>query len=234
MVAICKSRPLYPCVAMFGLAIAFAFLTTPAAAVKDQKAASVDLFQAVNDGKIEVKLVVKNGEEARIITRNKTEQPLTIEIPEAFAAVPVLAQNQGGGGGGGGLGQFNVPPEKVVKRDVGFICLEHGKPNPRSTMQYNIKPIENITTDERVIEVVRQFGAGHLKHASAQAAVWHLANHMSWQELVSKQRRDLYGKRSPYFSTTSLQQAAHIVSLATRAVEQRQEDIRAENYSLAK
>jgi len=232
MVAICKSRSLYPRVAMFGLAIAFAFLTTQATAVKDQKAASVDLFEAVHDGKIEVKLVVKNGEEARIITRNKTEQPLTIEIPEAFAAVPVLAQNQGGGGGG--LGQFNVPPEKVVKRDVGFVCLEHGKPNPRSTMQYEIKPIEKITTDERVVEVIRQFGAGHLKHASAQAAVWHLANHMSWQELASKQRRDLYGKRSPYFSTTSLQQAAHIVSLATRAVEQRQEDSRANNYSLAK
>jgi hypothetical protein len=176
---------------------------------------------------------VKNGEKARIITRNKTEQPLTIEIPEAFAAVPVLAQNQGGGGGGGAL-NFNVPPEKVVKRDVGFVCLEHGKPNPRSTMQYEIKPIEKITTDERVVEVIRQFGAGHLKHASAQAAVWHLANHMSWQELASKQRRNLYGKSNPYFSTTSLQQAARIVSWATRAVEQRQEDSRANNYSLAK
>jgi hypothetical protein len=218
---------------MFGLAIAFAFLTTQATAVKDQKIASVDLFEAVNDGKIEVKLVVKNGEKARIITRNKTEQPLTIEIPEAFAAVPVLAQNQGGGGGGGAL-NFNVPPEKVVKRDVGFVCLEHGKPNPRSTMQYEIKPIEKITTDERVVEVIRQFGAGHLKHASAQAAVWHLANHMSWQELASKQRRNLYGKSNPYFSTTSLQQAARIVSWATRAVEQRQEDSRANNYSLAK
>jgi len=232
MVAICKSRTFYPRVAMFGLAIAFAFLTTQATAVKDQKIASVDLFEAVNDGKIEVKLVVKNGEEARIITRNKTEQPLTIEIPEAFAAVPVLAQNQGGGGGG--LGNFNVPPEKVVKRDVGFVCLEHGKPNPRSTMQYEIKPIEKITTDERVVEVVRQFGAGHLKHASAQAAVWHLANHMSWQELASKQRRNVYGKSNPYFSTTSLQQAARIVSWATHAVEQRQEDSRIGNYSLAK
>lgn len=233
MVAICKSRSLYSLVAMFGLAIAFAFLTAQASAVKDQKTTSVDLFEAVNDGKIEVKLVVKNGEKARIITRNKTEQPLTIEIPEAFAAVPVLAQNQGGGGGGGGL-NFNVPPEKVVKRDVGFVCLEHGKPNPRSTMQYEIKPIEKITTDERVVEVIRQFGAGHLKHASAQAAVWHLANHMSWRELASKQRRNVYGKSNPYFSTTSLQQAARIVSWATRAVEQRQEDSRANNYSLAK
>ena len=231
MTLICKSRALLSRVAMFVLPLVFALTTMQATAETDQKIASVDLFEAVNDGKIEVKLVVKNGEEARIITRNKTQQPLTIEIPEAFAAVPVLAQNQGGGGGA--LGNFNVPPEKVVKRDVGFICLEHGKPNPRSTMEYEIKPVENITTDERVIELLRQFGSGKLKHASAQAAAWHLANNMSWQELATKHRRSLSGAKSPYFNLTTLRQAAEIVLRVTRAAQEKQEKAYEPNFSLA-
>jgi len=231
MTPICKSRALLSRVVMFVLPLVFALTTTQATAETDQKISSVDLFEAVNDGKIEVKLVVKNGEEARIITRNKTQQPLTIEIPEAFAAVPVLAQNQGGGGGA--LGNFNVPPEKVVKRDVGFICLEHGKPNPRSTMEYEIKPVENITTDERVIELLRQFGSGKLKHASAQAAAWHLANNMSWQELAAKHRRSLSGTKSPYFTLTTLRQAAEIVLRVTRAAQEKQENASGPNDSLA-
>ena len=231
MTPICKSRALLSHVAMFVLPLVFALTTTQTTAETDQKISSVDLFEAVNDGKIEVKLVVKNGEEARIITRNKTQQPLTIEIPEAFAAVPVLAQNQGGGGGA--LGNFNVPPEKVVKRDVGFICLEHGKPNPRSTMEYEIKPVENITTDERVIELLRQFGSGKLKHASAQAAAWHLANNMSWQELAAKYRRSLSGAKSPYFTLTTLRQAAEIVLRVTRAAQEKQEKAYEPNFSLA-
>ena len=231
MTPICKSRALLSRVVMFVLPLVFALTTTQATAETDQKISSVDLFEAVNDGKIEVKLVVKNGTEARIITRNKTQQPLTIEIPEAFAAVPVLAQNQGGGGGA--LGNFNVPPEKVVKRDVGFICLEHGKPNPRSTMEYEIKPVENITTDERVIELLRQFGSGQLKHASAQAAAWHLANNMSWQELAAKHRRSLSGTKSPYFTLTTLRQAAEIVLRVTRAAQEKQENIYGPSYSLA-
>jgi len=231
MTPICKSRALLSRVAMFVLPLVLALTTTQATAETDQKISSLDLFEAVNDGKIEVKLVVKNGTEARIITRNKTQQPLTIEIPEAFAAVPVLAQNQGGGGGA--LGNFNVPPEKVVKRDVGFICLEHGKPNPRSTMEYEIKPVENITTDERVIELLRQFGSGKLKHASAQAAAWHLANNMSWQELAAKHRRSLSGTKSPYFTLTTLRQAAEIVLRVTRAAQEKQENVYGPNYSLA-
>ena len=181
--------------------------------------AAVNLFQAMAAGDIDVKLIVKDGEQARIVAKNNTKQPLRIQIPEAFAAVPVLAQNQGGGGGGGG-GIFNVPPEKVAKHDVGFVCLEHGKPDPRASMQYELKPIETITTDQRVIEVLKQFGAGNIGHGAAQAAAWHLANQMSWQQLATKNRRQLGGSSQPYFSPAQLRLAVDVVARATKLHQQ--------------
>lgn len=69
----------------------------------DRTQGQVDLFQAIEDDVIEVKFIPRNEAEARVIFTNKTEQPVSIKLPEAFAGVPVLAQF-GGGGLGGGLG----------------------------------------------------------------------------------------------------------------------------------
>ena len=67
-------------------------------------AAGVDLFSAMDDGQADVKFIAKNDRAARILITNKTKQPLHLQLPEAFAGVPVLAQFGGGGGGRGGGG----------------------------------------------------------------------------------------------------------------------------------
>jgi hypothetical protein len=65
----------------------------------------VDLFDGMNTGQLDAKIVTLSDHKARIFIKNKTDQPLSIKLPEAFAAVP-LAQFGGGGGGarGGGGG----------------------------------------------------------------------------------------------------------------------------------
>ncbi len=59
-------------------------------------------------GQIEVKFIPKDATEATVIVKNLTDKPLTIKLPEAFAAVPIQAQGMMGGGmggmGGGGMG----------------------------------------------------------------------------------------------------------------------------------
>jgi len=75
---------------------------------------SVEMFQAIKQGQIEVKLIPKDSTQCRVIVKNKTDKPLNVELPQAFAGVPVLAQGMGamgggamggvGGGRGGGLG----------------------------------------------------------------------------------------------------------------------------------
>jgi hypothetical protein len=71
----------------------------------------VELFAAVEADEIEVKVYAKDATGGTITVKNKTDKPLTIKVPEAFAGVPVLGQLccpggmcPGGGGGGGGGG----------------------------------------------------------------------------------------------------------------------------------
>ena len=75
---------------------------------------AVSLFDAMESGKIDVKFVPQNMNEGRVIISNQTDQPLHIQLPATFGAVPVLAQfngplgNQGNGiglnGNGNGVG----------------------------------------------------------------------------------------------------------------------------------
>ena len=64
----------------------------------------IGLFQAMDDNQVDVKFLAKNDHDAHILVKNNTDQPLTLKIPDAFAAVPALAQFGGGGGRGGGGG----------------------------------------------------------------------------------------------------------------------------------
>ena len=191
---------------------ALGLLVAPLASAREEPV-PMNLHKAIDAGTIDVKLIVRDGQRARIVAKNNTDQPLTIQIPEAFAAVPVLAQtSQGGGGTGSGL--FNVPPEKVAKHDVGFVCLEHGKPDPRSTMQYQLQPISAMTTDPAVVAILEMHGRQQIPHAVAQAAVWHLANGLSWQQLASKERKNLSVPNTPYFSRAALRWASQLAAHA--------------------
>jgi len=78
------------------IAAANAAVTTPAAR-------EVELFAGMRDGDLDVKIIAKSDRAGRVIIANKTGVPVHVKLPEAFAAVPVLAQF-GGGGGGGGIG----------------------------------------------------------------------------------------------------------------------------------
>ena len=77
-----------------------------------------ELFRAVDENLIDAKFIPQNAAKANLLLRNNTNEVLHIQLPQAFAAVPVLAQfgnvggqnvggNDGfnGGGGGGGASQ---------------------------------------------------------------------------------------------------------------------------------
>ena len=53
-------------------------------------------------GDVDVKFVAKNSHDGRLLVKNNTDQPLSVKLPDAFAAVPVLAQAAAGGAGAGG------------------------------------------------------------------------------------------------------------------------------------
>jgi hypothetical protein len=207
---------------------------------------SVDMFAAIDSGDIAVKLIPKDSRKSRVIIANKTDKPLTVKLPSAFAGVPLAqvgggghshsssgskksSQSQstgggmgGGGGGGMGGGMFSIAPEKVEKFDVATVCLEHGKAEPHASVVYQIKPIETVSDKPGVRELCEKLGTGKVDQRVAQAAVWHLANNMSWDKLANKKLHRLGGvPDQPYFSQAEIQAA---MQLATTAVAEANEN----------
>ncbi len=208
---------------------------------------SVEMFAAINQGDIDVRIIPKDSTECQVLIENKTDKPLNVKLPEAFGGVPVLAQFGGGGGGmggggggsqgiggggmggggmggmggGGGGGFFNVPPEKVGKLQATTVCLEHGKKEPRAAIPYKVVPIEQITDKPAVQELCRMVGTGQLSQRAAQVAAWHLNNDMSFAELAAKRLRFANGASQPYFSPQELRAGMQITMLATKLAEKR-------------
>ncbi len=94
--------------ALSALAIGGAYLASQAAAAAQASADAkeVELFDGMQNGDLDVQIIAKNDHAGRVIITNKTGMPVNIQLPEAFAAVPVVAQFGGGGGGGQGGGGF--------------------------------------------------------------------------------------------------------------------------------
>jgi hypothetical protein len=99
-------------VGLFLIAIApqFVFAATPSKVSKnkdvvEQPPVQAELFQAMDEGTVNVKFIARNNHAARVIITNNLKQPLELKMPEAFAGVPVAAQLGGGGGGFGGGGR---------------------------------------------------------------------------------------------------------------------------------
>src|SRR5688572_5931117 len=96
------------CLAVAAAIPMLAWAASPEKTSKSETPAKeVDLFAGMKSGEIEAVLVYKDSTQGTINIKNKSGQPLTVKIPEAFAGVPILAQRGGGGGGlgnAGGLG----------------------------------------------------------------------------------------------------------------------------------
>ncbi len=237
------------------LAIAIAPLTLfGAEKAKKVEAKEVDIFKAMDDGDINVRLIPKDSALATIVVENKTDKPLNIRLPEALGGVPVMAQlggqgggqggggggqgmGMGGGGGGGGMGggggggMFNVAPDKVRKIKLPGVCLEHGKTEPNSRVEYRLCKIEEVTDSAEAVEVVKMLGYGKINQHSAQAAAWHYTDDMSWQQLAAKVGvKHLNGTVEPYFLPGNLQQAVIIAKVA----EKRAEALKKTQKSMAK
>ena len=52
----------------------------------------VDMFAAIENGQIKVQIFPRDATQARLVVTNETDQPISVALPPAFAATPVLAQ----------------------------------------------------------------------------------------------------------------------------------------------
>lgn len=117
-----------------------------------------------------------------------------------------------GGGGGGQMGIFNLPPEKVLRQNVKTVCLEHGKREPARHLRYELRPLEEVTDKEEVHILCSLVGSGSVDQQSAQAAVWHYNNGLSWEELAAKQYKPRIDSSAtvPYFNPRQILYAMNL------------------------
>lgn len=87
---------------------ALQFSALPAAEPETPSAATQDVLAADQAGLAAVRYIPNDSRSAQIVVANRSDRPLTLRLPDAFAGVPVLAQNMMGGGGGGGQAGFGA------------------------------------------------------------------------------------------------------------------------------
>ena len=227
---------------------------------------SVELFQAIESGQLEVRLIPRDSAQVRLLVENKSGKPLNVRMPAAMGASPVLAQfqdlpgfndgamdnapqqlgfglpgmqNQGGNAGpffnlggqipqhGRGIGLFNLAPETVGQMKLASVCLDHGRPNPRPTIRYELRRIEEVTDVAEVQEICIMLAGGQIAQKAAQAAAWHLNNGRNWEELEKERIHAVFGPQS------KLRFTAEEIQQARRAVEKLQQRGRASGRSIA-
>jgi hypothetical protein len=71
----------------------------------DPNADRVPLFQGIEQGTFDVKIIARDEKGGNVLIENKSKKPLTVKLPDAFVGVQVLKQfGMGAGGMGGGMG----------------------------------------------------------------------------------------------------------------------------------
>jgi len=201
--------------------------------VKSQSAVegfeSVDMFDAIDHGEVEVIIRATSASKSNLIVKNTTDKPLAIAMPAAFSAVPVLRQGFGGGGGlgnqgggglgggqvgfgrgrgqqgigggfgggqqgggfggggggfggggfGGGGGVFNIPAGRIGKVSVNTVCLEEGKPDPQSRIDYKVQPLADLNDDPKIFEMIQMLATDEIAQPVVQAAAWHMSDNLA-------------------------------------------------------
>ncbi len=124
----------------------------------------------------------------------------------------------GGGNMGMGGGAFSIPPERTRVARIQTVCLEYAKDEPNPRMTYRMQRVKSFTSDPRVALVLESLGRGELPQKVAQAATWHIANGLSWQQLAAETIDHLVGADERFFSPVELAAASRVVARVEQLV----------------
>jgi hypothetical protein len=210
-----------------------------------QQSAMISVFDAIDNGQLDVRVVAKHANQLTIMLHNTTEQPLVVKLPSVFAAVPVLPEQQrlsaastqpqslgigyssptirkvappGNGQLWGAVnsgGVLQVGPGRVVRRTLRSVCLEYGSPEPTPKDKYKLARIEDVESNKYVSRLLGYLRAD--SHRVIQLAAWHLNNKMTWQQLSTIRIPPMPGRPGGVFRQQELQTAYRLVEFLTES-----------------
>jgi len=226
--------------------VAEIFAATP----PKQEAEAGELFDALQAGSVEAKVVARDPHHVRVFLKNTSKQPISVRLPEVLAARPILAQQnffnpQQGGNGFAGFGNsssstqqapqavagpmgsangnrggtiFSIPPESVREVKIDSVCLEHGKPDPRSAVPYELVKLDEVCKEPAVEALLTRYGQGGIDRDIVQAAAWNLANGLAWTELENMTEPVALNAVKPVYTSQQLRSARQLTDEAKKFV----------------
>jgi hypothetical protein len=98
--------------------------------------------------------------------------------------------------------------------------LEHGKPEPSPLRPYKLVELESYSDDPRLEQLMQSIGKGEISQKVAQAAAWHIANGLTWQQLAAEKIDHAGGDPDePFFTPAELRAAFKVVEIVTQRAE---------------
>lgn len=113
---------------------------------------------------------------------------------------------------------FAIPPESTREFRVATVCVEHGKPNPRSMVKYELARPAEVGVGPELADALVSYGRGESDQEAMQAAAWHLANGKTWDELRKMSRMAAVNAQSPVFTSQELAAARRLVEASQQRV----------------
>jgi hypothetical protein len=113
-------------------------------------------------------------------------------------------------------GFFSIPPEKTVQIGLNSVCLNYGRREPHAGMKYQLVKAESAYTDPALVQLLEDYSP-RMNRDAQQAAAWHLANGLSWDQIARLTDRKVPGNPTPLFTAQQLQGARGLVEQAKKA-----------------
>lgn len=131
----------------------------------------------------------------------------------------------GGNNGGfpgmqGGPGFFSIPPEKTVQIAMNSVCLNYGRREPHAGMKYQLTRAETVYTDPALIQLLEDYSPRTNRDVQ-QAAAWHLANGLSWDQIAQLTDQKVPGNPTALFTAQTVQSARGLVEQTKKIAAER-------------
>lgn len=134
-----------------------------------------------------------------------------------------LGQNGANGLNSAGSGFFSILPGKTVQLQLRSVCLSYGRPDPMPAMKYKLVRVEDQVSNPALQELLAGINERSDRDA-VQAAAWHLANGLSWEQIANLSNQRLPGVFTPMFTAGEIRKGRTLVETAKEVAEARPEE----------
>lgn len=119
---------------------------------------------------------------------------------------------------------FSIPPEKTVQLAFNSVCLNYGRREPHAGMKYKLAKAESVTTDPVLLQLLEDYSPRTARDAQ-QAAAWHLANGLSWEQIAQLMDEKIPGNPTPLFNAQQIQSAKMLVAKSEKSAVDRPQKV---------